>query len=71
MGWETLYSASCATGNPSRSHLVLAEDEVECGCVLQELDDDGRLGEGVPGLRDLGEPDVPLVGEQHVGAAPN
>ena len=61
----------CQTGNPCSSHLVLAEDEVEGGGVLQILDDDGRLGEGVSGLRDLCEPDVPLVGEQHVGAARN
>ena len=68
---NTIYAkSSCATGNPS-SHLVLAQDEVEGGGVLQKLDDDRRLGEGVSGLRDLGEADVPLVGEEDVGAARN
>ena len=53
------------------AHLVIAEDEVEGGGVLEELDDDGRPGEGVPRrlLRDLRQPDVLLVGEQHEGAA--
>ena len=56
------------------AHLVIAEDEVEGGGVLEELDDDGRLGERTAGAsrrRDLGEADVPLVGEQHVGPARN
>ena len=57
-----------------RTHLVIAEDEVEGGGVLEELDDDGRLGERAGAdarRRDLGEADVPLVGEQHVGPARN
>ena len=56
----------------THAHLVIAEDEVEGGGVLEELDDDGRLGERAGAnarRRDLGEADVPLVGEQHVRPA--